>query len=324
MDDFLEENLHTEVYGGVPFFERADIIKKHIERLRRHSDHGTEHMQLRYMSTKKLGAVDGRQDNNGSEIGSILSEKQLFNFLVDNNSDSYNMVFHTECGYLATAMVLHQLFKAFRLGIDYNDHTTLSRAQLFVNTLMTKPWVKRKSQHFKELISHIDLSKVCDNKADQQKLCDQLHDLVTDIEGTLRYATSHMKDRNVFEQVDGFPSMTACHLVEQAIVKTKANLTRRHFNLLVVEELMRLDRTAKNAYITKHAKSIMSKRLDHNVPHVEYLIEDFETGRYFRIPEKHVLEQTKEELEDLKRTDAKTGVIHPFAAGVSGKQQDAH
>lgn len=50
------------------------------------------------------------------------------------------------------------MFAKLRNGIA--DRVTLGRLRLFVNTLISKPWVKRDESLFYELMSHIDMAKV--------------------------------------------------------------------------------------------------------------------------------------------------------------------
>jgi hypothetical protein len=61
--------------------------------------------------------------------------------------------------------------------------------------LTKKPWISRDEQLFEEFVRHVDLSKVSPHKAVQQRFFNQLRDLWTDNQGSLRYATSHMLDR---------------------------------------------------------------------------------------------------------------------------------
>ncbi len=98
MEEYLALNINRNIYPTMPLFSRKDVIKKHIERLLSHSNHGSEHMQLRYTTSKKVGCVDGRQDNNKSDLGSLISEEQLINLCIDNNTEHISIVFHTDCG----------------------------------------------------------------------------------------------------------------------------------------------------------------------------------------------------------------------------------
>jgi len=163
-------------------FGRKEIVHRHIDRLLTHSTHGDEHLLMRYSNNKKVGCVDGRQTNNKSDIGSLIggekrreekkrkkdlfflkwkfAEKQLENLLSDNATNAVSIVFHTCCGYLITAMTLHRLFKALKCGIDPSDGITLARVIIFIDMLMKKPWINRGKNLFKELMTHVDLSKV--------------------------------------------------------------------------------------------------------------------------------------------------------------------
>jgi len=139
----LENNIDNRVYPTLPMFPRRDIIQKHIERLTAHANHGSEHMQMRVNSNKKVGCVDGRQDNSKSEIGCLIGEKQLENLLQDNNTLTVTLAFHTECGYIVTAVTLHKIFRALKASIDPQDALTMSRVQLFIELLAKKPWISR-------------------------------------------------------------------------------------------------------------------------------------------------------------------------------------
>ncbi len=75
-----------------------------------------------------------------------------------------------------------------------------------------------------------------------------IYSLITDNHGTLRYATSHMTDRGLFETPpDGFPIMTAYSHVEQALEKTEmvGRVDDTMMQMLIVEELTRLDQKSK-------------------------------------------------------------------------------
>jgi len=76
MEVWLQTHLNALIYPTLPMFQRKDIILKHIARLVAHSNHGSEHMQMRHTQSKKVGCVDGRQDNNKSEIGIINDANQ--------------------------------------------------------------------------------------------------------------------------------------------------------------------------------------------------------------------------------------------------------
>jgi hypothetical protein len=216
LDEWFAQNIDAMVYPEVPLFFRREIIEKHIDRLSAHANHGYEHMQLRQNYLKKVGCVDGRMDNSKSEIGCLIGEKQLENLVSDNNTTKIRFAFHTECGYLITAVSLHKIFRALKAGIDPQDTMTVDRARLFIGSfkppsrserfmssyfglfpevLAKKPWISRDEQLFNEFVRHVDLSKVSPHAAVQQHFFNQLRDLWTDNQGSLRYATSHMLDR---------------------------------------------------------------------------------------------------------------------------------
>jgi hypothetical protein len=307
MEVWLQANIDVDIYSDMPMFSRKDIIRKHIDRLIAHSNHGSEHMQIRHTQTKKVGCVDGRQDNNKSEIGSLIGERQMMNLMTDIKTNHIAIVFHTQCGYIGVAITLHKIFRAWRAGIPENDKITLGRAKLFINTLLRKPWVKRDKSLFNELISHVDLSKVADTEEGQQtflKLADQL---VTDSQGSLRYATSHMSDRAVFKMIAGFPVMVAANNVEEALQRHKIELPDNVKSQIISEELVRLDRQVKTAFIEKNRDVICERRLSNTLPTVNWMFEDLHTGRYFEVNPKFVLEQTNEEILCMTRKDAKTG-----------------
>lgn len=135
LDEWFQQNIDTCVYEDLPLFTRRDIIEKHIERLTAHANHGSEHMQLRIASLKKVGCVDGRQDNSKSEIGCLIGDRQLNNLVGDNSTTQVHLCFHTECGYINTAISLHKIFRAMKKGIDPNDRVTIERAQIFIGPL---------------------------------------------------------------------------------------------------------------------------------------------------------------------------------------------
>jgi len=309
MEQWLAKNLETMIYPKIPLFARKDIVIKHIDRLISHSNHGSEHMLLRQTAVKKVGCVDGRQDNNKSEIGSIIGIPQLMNLLTDNHTTKISIAFHTSCGYLHTALTLHKLFKALRYGIDPSDTISMGRAHLLIQVLMTKPWVKRDELLFKELMDHVDLSVTCKNAEEEKQTYGLLHNLVTDNQGTLRYATSHMSDRRVFEMQDGFPVMTAWQHVEEAITKHSLHLADTFKSLLVTEELARLDSASKTAWLADEANRelVRKKRLDHIVPTIEWFIEDFVGGRYLKVPPIPILSQTREQILSTTREDIRSG-----------------
>jgi hypothetical protein len=135
LDEWFSQHIDAMVYPEVPLFSRREIIEKHIDRLSAHANHGSEHMQLRQNNWKKVGCVDGRQDNSKSEIGCLIGEKQLENLVSDNNTSKIRFVFHTECGYLVTAVSLHKIFRALKAGIDPTDSMTVERVRLFIGAL---------------------------------------------------------------------------------------------------------------------------------------------------------------------------------------------
>jgi hypothetical protein len=308
MEEYLEDHLNYDVYPGLPMFARKDVVERHIDRLSSHSSHGDEHLQLRHSSFKKVGCVDGRQHNNCSELGALLSEKEFENVLLDNHTTRIDMVFHTECGYAYTAITLHKLFHALRIGIDNEDKLTLNRAVSFINTLMKSPWVSREPALFKEFISHVDLSKVSPDPKVQQQVYDDLFSFFTDNSGTLRYATSHMMDRQLFQIEQGFPVMTATMNVEIALRRNGIDIEPEDAKVLVVEEIARIDRQTKTRWLQKHKAKIERSRIDETLPSLEWKMEDLVTGRSYFIPSKFALDQTRSELSNMKRQDVVTHV----------------
>lgn len=308
---WLKENIDQEVYPGLRMFERRDIILKHIERLKDHASYDMDDLKFRNSYKKQIGCVDGRQDNNKSELGAVLGEKQFKQSVCDRKTKEISMCFHTECGYIITAIQLHQVFKAFKLGIEPNDRITLSRAQTFIQTLMINPWVSRDELSSEELVSHIDFSKVSKDQRIVNNIKQNMTSLLTDNQGTLRYATSHMMDRMVFEMKEDFPTMTAALNVEDVMDKLNIKLSEHHFNLLVTEELVRLDRKHKNSWISQNISIINEERCDDIVPQVEWKIEDLYTGRFYVVPEKFIGDQTVDQILDLTRIDLLTKV--PFS-----------
>jgi hypothetical protein len=307
LEQWFAKNIDTSVYPDLPLFRRKDVIRKHIERLTLHSGHGSEHLELRLSYYKKIGCVDGRQDNHESELGSLIGEKDLAILCSDNHTSHISIAFHTECGYLNTAITLHKLFRALKNGIDPQDRVTMSRALLFINMLMTKPWLKREKKLFKEFMQHVDLSKSAATEEEQKDLYKLLFNLITDNQGTLRYATTHMSDRGVFEMHKGFPVMTAAKNVEKALADHGLELSVPFKNLLISEELARLDCKRKRQWVAEHADDIIETRLDRTVPTIQWFIEDFVTGRYYKYPVKFIEEQTREEILSNVREDKKTG-----------------
>jgi hypothetical protein len=159
LDEWFMQHIDAYVYDDLPMFSRREIIEKHIERLTAHANHGSEHMQLRIASLKKVfypsnttvwssprrscsqnrifrlcqvGCVDGRQDNSKSEIGCLIGDRQLNHLVGDNSTTQVHLCFHTECGYINTAISLHKIFRAMKKGIDPNDRVTIERAQIFI------------------------------------------------------------------------------------------------------------------------------------------------------------------------------------------------
>jgi len=308
MEEYLEENLNHNVYPDLPMFARKDVIMRHIDRLTSHSSHGDEHLQLRHQSFKKVGCVDGRQHNNCSELGALLSEKEFENVLLDNHTSHIDMVFHTECGYVYTAITLHKLFHALRIGIDPEDKLTLNRAISFINTLMKSPWVHKDNNLFKELISHVDLTKVSSDPKVQTQVYDDLQSFFTVNSGTLRYATSHMMDRQLFTIEGGFPVMTATMNVEIALRRHGIDIEPEDAKVLVVEEIARIDRQVKTRWLQKNKSKIERARIDETLPTLEWKMEDLVTGRTYFIPPKFSLDQSKSELSNMKRQDVITHV----------------
>jgi len=323
LEVWFRENLEVKVYPNVPLFYRRDIIEKHIDRLIMHSSHGHDHIQLRFSNSLKVGCVDGRQDNNESDLGSLIGEAQLVALLGDNSTDSVNIAFHTDCGYIHTAITLNTLFKAMTNAVQPGDEVTMHRIRVFVNTLMYKPWIKRDEKLFQELMTHLDLGQVVKKNSDKRKLEDLLRSLITDNHGTLRYATNHMSDRGLFERDEnGILQMTAYRHVEQA--KEKHNITDLDETLngiLVVEELSRLDKQRQMKILSNIGKEIANKRLDKRVPTINWFVEDFYTGRYYQIPEPSVLEQTKEQIVNTTRKDYVTGTTFDVMIGRKAQRE---
>lgn len=308
MDEYLEEHLNYDAYPGLPMFARKDVVARHIDRLVSHSSHGDEHLQLRLSSFKKVGCVDGRQHNNCSELGALLNEREFENVLLDSHTTHVDMVFHTECGYVYTAITLHKLFHALRIGISPDDRLSHNRAVSFINTLMKSPWVSRTRDLFQELISHVDLSKVSPDPKVQKQVYDDLYAFFTDNAGTLRYATSHMMDRQLFQIEQGFPSMTATVNVETALRRHGIDMPPEDARVLVVEEIARIDRQSKTRWLMSRKSEIERSRIDETLPALEWKMEDLVTGRNYFIPPKFALDQTKAELSNTRRQDVVTHV----------------
>jgi hypothetical protein len=115
----------------------------------------------------------------------------LENLLCDNSTNAVSIVFHTCCGYLITAMTLHRLFKALKYGIDPTDEVTLARVIIFIETLLKKPWISRGENLFRELMTHVDLSKV--NQKEKKK------------ERKISFSLIHPHARNSVHGIEGRP-----------------------------------------------------------------------------------------------------------------------
>jgi hypothetical protein len=173
----------------------------------------------------QVGCVDGRQDNNKSDIGALISERQLMNLMTDNNTEAISIVFHTDCGYLVTAIAIHMLFKTMKECLDPKDAVTMvptyfmhlcsthyslfSHVFFYLSTLswrshglsVTMHWLKNWSniwicqkcpQHRYRAFTHSYLQLIDTNghtQSEQKKVEDMLLNLITDNHGTLRYAT---------------------------------------------------------------------------------------------------------------------------------------
>src|SRR5690242_11033855 len=101
-----------------------------------------------------------------------------------------------------------------------------------------------------------------------------------------------MLDRLLFEIVDGFPEMPAHTHVEQALQKHDLHLNPNYFSLLVLEELLRLDEKNKKNWLSVNRQKLTQRRLDHTIPSIEFVVEDFVSGRYYKVPAKGILDQT--------------------------------
>lgn len=309
MEEYLEEHIDFEVYPGLQMFDRKEVITRHIDRLISHSSHGDEHLAIRMSSFKKVGCVDGRQHNNCSELGAVLNEREFESILLDSHTTHIDMVFHSECGYVYTAITLHKLFNALRIGISPEDRLTHDRAVSFINTVMKSPWVSRTQPIFEEFISHVDLTRVSTDPKVQKQVYDDLYVLFTDNSGTLRYATSHMMDRGLFQIENGFPAMTATMNVESALRRHGIDdIATEDARLLVVEEIARTDRQNKTRWLMAKKSEVEKYRIDETLPVLEWEMEDLVTGRNYFIPPKFALEQTKSELSNMKRQDVVTHV----------------
>lgn len=308
MEEYLEEHIDFEVYPGLNMFDRKEVISRHIDRLVSHSSHGDEHLAIRMSSFKKVGCVDGRQHNNCSELGAVLNEREFESILLDSHTTHIDMVFHTECGYVYTAITLHKLFNSLRIGISPDDRLTHNRAVSFINTVMKSPWVSRSHDLFQEFISHVDLTRVSTDPKVQKQVYDDLYALFTDNAGTLRYATSHMMDRGLFAVEQGFPVMTATTNVETALRRHGIDMATEDARLLVVEEIARIDRQSKTRWLMSKKVDIERYRIDETLPALEWEMEDLVTNRNYFIPPKFALDQTKSEIANMKRQDVVTHV----------------
>jgi len=163
-------------------------------------------------------------------------------------------------------------------------------------------------------MQHIDLSKATTNKAYQELLYRQLHDLLTDNQGSLRYATSHMLDRRIFQIEQGFPVMTAAKNVEETLTRFDIVMQDELYMILIVEELIRLDKLFKLEWIRQHSAGIAAQRINHKCPELEWVIEDFVTGRYYSVPALPIKSQTQHQILDFCRKDAMTTKEFDLAA----------
>ncbi len=111
-------------------------------------------------------------------------------------------------------------------------------------------------------------------QSQRTKLEELLYNLITDNHGTLRYATSHLTDRGLFQTTldTGFPNMTAYTHVEQALEKYDllGKVDETMMQILIVEELTRLDKRNKLEFVEENEEAIREKRIDHNMPPIEW------------------------------------------------------
>lgn len=164
------------------------------------------------------------------------------------------------------------------------------------DTLTKKPWISRDESLFREFIRHVDLSKVSSDVKVQKFFATQLHDLITDNQGSLRYATSHMLDRRVFLIEDGYPVMTAAKnlgsagsppprascsrltrfsLAEETVARLNLTIADDMFHIMCVEELVRLDRQYKSKWLSENEAIVCTQRVDASASHFSLIYARF-------------------------------------------------
>lgn len=108
--------------------------------------------------------------------------------------------------------------------------------------------------------------------------------------------------------------MTAATHVEEALAKHGLDLQDELMLILIIEELVRLDMKFKKEWIKANEASIASQRINHRCPKVNWVIEDFISGRYYTVPSTLIKCQTQQEIMDFVRCDSVTGKKFDVAA----------
>ncbi|MBI5159343.1 hypothetical protein HY992_04440 [Candidatus Micrarchaeota archaeon] len=269
------------------------VVKAHVVNMRVHRESDVHYHDYRAFgeSAKTVACVDCRSNRPGADkllktIGAVLSERDFLRIARNNSQlDTVEILFHTPCGYVNSAIALHEFFKQLN--------------EVRIDSSVKKIVFRKIAQLMRG--EHADLDVAAYSRAlslapEAKQVLSQLFGARGDLRNILR----HMAEHGVFAKADGGVEMTAAASIEKKLSTWRVEVEPAHFKLLVLEELVRMELERKAHLLEANKQELEQARGKGNGLTLSFLVEDYKSGRIWMVP----AQLTKDNVHSATREDA--------------------
>jgi hypothetical protein len=290
--------------------EGHPAIQKDIEALERHAkekDYFEEYLELT-SRRKKSECTDSREDciqNNGRSniriIGSILNEEERRRVLETPGLKHFVNSLHFNCGYLTTAMKLHEAGKEieniFKKGEREGKTEEVQSLKEFFKSGIFKvfrgEWKGFSINDFFE-----ELKSLNDGVLISDEAKNLLFELLKSQNGDLRMIVKHMYERKILEWDDqkGVVVMPAALRVDSQANSFSSK--SEYYNAITLEVAKDVE-FAWAESLNKKFMEKLNKSMSINIPTISVTIKSYKTGISYILHDGKLLDPYKYELVDI-------------------------
>lgn len=289
------------------------LVRAHVENARAHRASDVHYQDYSHFreSGKTVLCVDCRSTRPDAgavvkTIGAVLSERDFLRIAKGNPQlDTIEVYFHTPCGYVNSAIALHNFFKELASVLPEGSEEREAAFSKIEAILRGE---------------HADLDVATYSAA--LRLSPETAQTLAQLfgaRGDLRNILRHMAEHGVFaSKKEGF-AMVAAASVEEKLSKWRVHVEPAHFKMLVLEELVRIELARKARLLDEHKQEIEQAR-GGPASSLSFGVEDYKTGRIWIVPP----QLAKSNVSSTTRDDAflpePVDVSHFMNAEAGGKQ----